>query len=378
MKVDVVVVGAGPAGSTTAGLLASAGHRVLLLDRARFPRTKPCGESVNPGALRELERLGTLPAVARLPHAPIPGWGVHLVGGGAFHARFPSGERGMAVDRAAFDDALLRHAEAAGAEVRTGARVVDVVRRKKAAVGVRLSSGEEAGCRLLVGADGLRSIVVRRLGLLRRHPRLRKVALTAHLELGSEAPELGEMHMRSWGCIGVVAVGRGVVNVVVVLNEPTARLVGDAAGAFDDAVRSVPVLAGACRVADVMATGPFDWPTRSVTADGALLVGDAAGYFDPFTGQGIYRALRGARMAAAVASRCLQHGDCSRAALAPYATAHRRAFAAGRRLQRVIESVVSRPAALNAFATAARAWPALPERLFAVTGDIAEARRLLF
>ncbi|HET8655767.1 MAG TPA: FAD-dependent oxidoreductase [Longimicrobiaceae bacterium] len=374
---DAVVVGAGPAGSATATRLARAGHRVLLLDREEFPRDKPCGECVNPAAVRALESLGTLDALRTLAHADLGGWRIRPAGAPPFEGRFPPGESGMGIRRVDLDAVLLDLARRGGAAVRTGARVTDVVREDGRVTGVRVGA-EEIRARLVVGADGLRSIIVRRLGLLRRGPKLRKLALTAHVRGVWELDGLGELHVFPWGCVGVAAVGGGQSNVtVVVTGRAMERVTGARDEYFDGLLRSTPRFRGAERVGAVQATGPFDWPTRGTAADGALVVGDAAGYFDPFTGQGIYRALRGAELAAAVADAALRSGDLSAARLAPYHRAQHGEFGPGQRVQRLIEGFVARPALLRAAGALFRRRPALSDALIAVTGDLAPVRSLL-
>ena len=378
---EVVVVGAGPAGSATAARLAGAGHDVLLLDRAHFPRRKPCAECVNPAGVEALHRLGAWDAVSAAAHAPLLGWHIAAVGGSGFDGCFPQGMRGIAIPRQTLDAILVRHAAGRGAEVRTGVRVLDLVRGARGAVaGVRVrdADGErEIVGRLVVGADGLRSVVLRRLGLLRRRPRLRKVALTAHVA-GFDGPSgRGEVHVSGPGaCLGIAAVGDGLANVTVVLpGERADEVSGDPAGAFDAALASYG-FEGLRRVDDVLATGPFDCPIRSAVADGALLVGDAAGYYDPFTGQGIYRALRGAELVADAAHAALLAGDTSARALAPYERARRRAFGPGERMQHVVEGFVSRPRLLSAIGRRFGARPSLADAVIRVTGDVSPVRTL--
>jgi flavin-dependent dehydrogenase len=218
---------------------------------------------------------------------------------------------------------------------------------------------------------------VRRLGYLRRTPLLRKVAITAHVEADGVPNSWGELHLRDASCIGIAAIAPQRANVVMVLPSPAPQIGGDRAGYFDRQLRSLPGLGDARRCTPARATGPFDWPTRYVVGDGVILVGDAAGYFDPFTGQGIYRALRSARMAAAVADEALSRNDCSRAALERYEVQHRSEFRAARALQSLIEQVTSRPALMRGAALILQRWPALAGRLVATAGDLLPPHRLL-
>jgi flavin-dependent dehydrogenase len=314
--------------------------------------------------------------LARDP-APLDGWRIAAGDEAAFVGRFPRGVRGLGIPRETLDALLLDHARAAGVEVRTRVKVSDLLRGPDGFVRGIVAGGEEVGARIVVGADGLRSVVLRRLGLLARPPRLRKLALTAHVRGLDGLRGCGQLRARGRGCVGVAEVGGGVANVTVVIpGARAAEVDGDPGGYFDAALRRYG-LADAERVDDVLATGPFDCPARRAVADGALLVGDAAGYYDPFTGQGIYRALRGAELAAETLGRALRTGDVSAAALAPYHRAHRRAFRDGERLQHVVEAFVSRPALLRWAAGRFRRRPALGDAIIHATGDVRPAASLL-
>lgn len=378
---EIAVVGAGPAGAATAARLAAAGHDVLLIDRAHFPRRKPCAECVNPAGVQALQRLGVWDDVLAAAPARLDGWRIGPHGGPTFDGTFPHGVHGIGIPRETLDFILFRHAVARGARAMTGVRVTDVLRDPRGAVaGVRIhdDDGErEIRARLVIGADGLRSVVLRRLDLLRRRPRLRKLALTAHVTGYEGAAGRGEVRVTGHrACVGIAEVGGGLANVTVVVPDERSReLAGDPAGFFD-AVLAAHDLGMLRRVDDVLATGPFDCPVRAAVTDGALLVGDAAGYFDPFTGQGIYRALRSAELAAETAHAALRAGDTSARALAPYERARRRAFAPGERMQRVVETFVSRPALLGAVARRFATRPRLGDAVIRVTGDVSPASSL--
>lgn len=380
---DAIVVGGGPAGAATAAHLSSRGFGVLVLEREDFPRAKPCGEYVNPAAVQALAHLGVLAALRSHPAAQICKWEIRASAAPCVDAVLPNGVAGLGIQRTILDTVLLDQAAQSGAEVQTGVQVLDLVRTHSGRVcGVRVRGpdGDERdiGARLVVGADGLRSVVVRRLDLLRRTPRLQKVALTAHVRCGAGAPESGQFLLRGSHYIGAAPVGPGVLSVAVVVSgDEIPKIAGNREEYFDQALAREHFFDGAQRLDEVIATGPFDWPTRSAVADGALLVGDAAGYYDPFTGQGIYRALRGAELAVEVIDRALRAGDLSAGALMSYERAQRSAFAPGVRLQHVIESFISRP---RVFAVAARllnARPALANALVAATGDVAPVRSVL-
>jgi menaquinone-9 beta-reductase len=374
---DVAVVGGGPAGSATAIHLVRAGFRVALVDRSAFPRKKACGECLNPAAVAALGRIGLLGEVLAAGATPLRGWRIYPIDGPPLVGLLPADRPGVAVPRERLDSILLEAARREGVEVRLGERVIDLLRDEDRVVGIR-TDREEVPARLVVGADGLRSVVLRKLGLLRRGPRLRKLALSAHVERVGARDEWGCLHLMAGGSVGVAEVARETANVVVVVNSTHAHEVaGRREAFFDGLLHTLPGLESARRVDDVLATGPFDFPVRAATADGALLVGDAAGYYDPFTGQGIYRALRGAELAATTASDALRNGGCAAAHLRSYEEARRRLFRPGEWVQRVIEAVVSRPALFAAVARELEQRTSIVDALIETAGDVRTVRSFL-
>jgi len=386
---DAVVVGAGPAGATTALLLARAGASVLLLDRARFPRDKPCSEYLSPATTDVLERLGgeILGAVERATHARLYGMKVVAPGGAAMVGRFRGGSRpySLALPRTSFDAILLAAAARAGVEVREGVTVEDLVSDGGIISGVVGRSGngkrETYGSRIVVGADGLRSVVARRLGLVRYSPP-RRFAFTAHVADVAGVDQVGELHVSDRGYVGLGAVGGGITTVALVLPRRVVRArARDYRTEFFAELTRFPGLAGRFDprrlVREVLTTGPFAQWASVAAVPGALLVGDAADFFDPFTGQGIHTALRGAELVADCVIPGLAPGVSASAPVQSYQRARRRAFRGKWLLERLIGLGVGSPALTDRVVGRLARRPDLADLVVSATGNIVPAGRVL-
>jgi geranylgeranyl reductase family protein len=325
---DVLVVGAGPAGAAAAITARHLGLDVLVVDRARFPRDKTCGDGLTAGALRSLESLGfdarALPSYVRVAETV-------LVAPSGRHVRLPlpdDGEHAAVVPRLELDDALVRHAASEGVDVRDGVAVVDV-REQASGVVVGLDDGTTRATRWLVAADGHWSTTRRLLDESRR---------TGPSVAPPAAPtaDLGTWHAfrqyfrdvddeRLWvffdadllpGYAWVFPVGGGRANVGVgVLRD---RFPAGASGKQLSALwRDVLTRQ---RIRDVL--GPRAepvaahraWPIPArydparLASGRVLFAGDAAGVVDPMTGEGIAQALdTGAAAARAIAHEATPH-----------------------------------------------------------------------
>jgi len=390
---DVVIVGGGPAGASTAFQLARRGVRVRILDRARFPRSKPCAECLSPQASRILHDMGLLGSLER-QSALLRGMIVRAPGGVSARGDYAAStgwrafrDRGLSIRRELLDAALLERAREAGAIVEERVRATDVLRDDAgAARGAEVLDSDnrprQVQATIVVGADGLRSIVARRLGLSRSARWPRRISLVAHYRGVADVTDYGEMHIERDGFVGIADVAGGVTTVAAVFPAVRAREMSQDRAAFLDRwLASKPHLRdrfrSATRDGPVTAVGPFASRTRRATHAGALLVGDAADFYDPFTGEGIYAALRGGELVADAIVAALEQRTREREVFHAYDERRRREFGAKWWVERLIACGVAIPAVANRAARALRADKRLADLLVGVTGDFVPARRVL-
>src|SRR5262245_9659986 len=315
---EVVVIGGGPAGAAAAIGLARRGRDVVLLERAPGWTWRAWGVFTSPATVDALRRLGLtagdLDRVAR----KIPAMRVETPAGSRF--RLTYGDDGslarapVGLDRSALDPLLLQVATSAGAVVRIGATARSVRDGR-----ILLADGETMRGRVVVGADGLRSVVAHDANVARRPPLGDRVALTFHVE-DPEPGRLRDARMITFagGYVGLAPVPGRRVNVGIVLaSRPwRERLRREGGAAVAAAVMAAipaadddPVAWRSPRICDrVEGAAPVGSRVAARAGRDWLLVGDAAGFLDPFTGEGLHRALWTADRAAAAVDRHLD-GD---------------------------------------------------------------------
>lgn len=382
---DAVIVGAGPAGTSTAIGLARRGMRVALIDKARFPRVKPCAEYANPEAMRVLERLGLLDAVRDAGAAVFPGMRVISPGGERMALDFTSdaGRHALGISRYVLDQIAVDHCRALGVEMIEGARVREVSLHDGRVAGVRASRGGktlDVTARIVVGADGHHSAVARLLELDRPVRWPRRIGLAAHLDGFVLDGGMGEMHVAldGSGYCGIAPQEGGRVNAAMVVEMASFEgRRGSVEAFFDAALHAYPAMrdrmSTATRVTPVRGVGPLARRVRRVYGNGFVLVGDAAGFFDPFTGEGIYDALRGGELAAEAVGDALERGDTLASGLAGYARARRAEFASKRRAAWLVQAFVRSPRLMDYAIARIAARPGVSSTMTGVLGDYHEA-----
>ncbi len=331
---DVIVVGAGPGGSSAAYHLASTGLDVLLVEKTAFPREKVCGDGLTPRAVRSLVEMG-------IDTSPAAGWarnkGLRIVGGGVRMelpwpdlASWPG--YGLVRPRLDFDDLLVRHAVKAGARLQEGTAVTGplIDERTGRVVGVLARTGPDREpvtyrAPLIIAADGNSARIALALGIRRREDRPLGVAvrryyrspltnddhLESHLELWEGRPRESRL-LPGYGWIfgvgdGTSNVGLGLLNTTDAFQHTNyADLLRRWLGALppewgfteDNAIG--PVRGSAL---------PMGFNRTPHYRDGVLLVGDAGGMVNPFNGEGIAYALESGRYAAEVAVQALARAE---------------------------------------------------------------------
>lgn len=380
--VDVAIVGAGPAGSALAAFLGARRISTLLVDPATFPREAGGGETLSPEALGTLDRLGVLGKVESAPHRKLFGLLLHSHDGTVSRGTYrPVGEYapyrpyGLAARRDLFEEILFRHAASyPSVRVEEGFRVDGLLEEDGRIVGIRGPRGDVRSW-LVVGADGPRSVVGRALGGSGDLEAPGKLAFAGSWK-GMAHEDYAELHMGVPGTVALSPVDQDLVDVKVVVDRSAlGEAPGDGEGFYRRSLEANPRLrerlGKATLEGPVRRAGSVARRSRGILAPGAMLLGDAEGFVDPFTGEGLYIALRSAELAA----RFILEGSAS--SLRRFARARRAEFGTKLRLWRQLQKVFYRPALANYVVHRLAAHPRLADRLTALWGDYVPTARVM-
>jgi flavin-dependent dehydrogenase len=388
-RVEVAIVGGGPAGAALATRLAAAGLEVACFERAPRPRWRASGVYSSPRTRRGLLELGLSPeTVARLCR-PIAAMEIESLRGTRLRLDYPAPDHAVGLDRVRLERALLDRAAQAGAAVHEGATVRDVALHERGS-GARLAVSDPDGTRVwrartVVGADGPRSLVARRAGVSRAVV-LRRAGVTVHRPDPDASPPGAAMSARmivgqGWYC-GIAPVPGDRVNVGIVL--PAGRFRRDVRAAGGPQALVERIVAGlpppveawrGCPDADgVRVALPLAHRVTRSAGPGWLLVGDATGFLDPLSGEGIHRALASAELAAEALAT---PGPRAAAAWAAYDRELRRRFRPKDLVSWLLQLFMSRPLLFDYAVRRLARRPGLAHTFGLVMADLEPAGRAL-
>jgi flavin-dependent dehydrogenase len=331
---DVAIVGAGPAGSSLGLALARAGYDVTLIERARFPRVKVCGDYLCPGAVASLAGLGiadeVLAGAQSIRSLSLNGFGAQV------RMRIP-GEGARSLPRSTFDQRILASAQSAGARVLRGV----FLQAREEGSRLRIDFRDERGlaqtltARMLVGADGAWSSVAQRAGMAPATRPRGNWAVGGLLRKDPAGEEL-EMHIGAAGYYARNPLTSNIVNTMLVQPVPSR---GEQADSIVEQITAGARSFEHDKIEQPVAVGPLRYRAACVARGRILLTGDAAELLDPFTGQGVATAIALASPASA-AVRALLDGERQDRVAGRYAAQWRSIVAPRRALTRLIEAVI--------------------------------------
>jgi menaquinone-9 beta-reductase len=355
MRADVLVLGAGPAGIAASMLLANQGLSVEIIDPAIFPRTKICGEFLNPQAVQWLNDQRLLESLLQLNPFPIHGMKISDSSGGSFTGRYTSSQKisGYAVMRKMLDSLLVEKVLQHGIALHQGWKAQKLLFENEMVTGVSgvdpSGAPFEKHAQIVIGADGRNNLIGRTFGWIRGIRSLRKYAFQTHFENLPHLSHFGEIHIIRGGYIGIAPLSESLCNVAVVMDESVFPS-GDA-----DREKFMLENIHSSRLSErfnglkpastILAAGPLAFETVRVSGHRCLLVGDTCGFVDPFTGEGINYAFLSAGVAADVLKKAFHTRNFDDAALSEYDHLRKALFGKKFLIAKILQKAIARPGA---------------------------------
>lgn len=362
-RTDLIVIGGGPAGAAIAALAASRGAKTLLIEKDRFPRDKVCGEFLSAEGCAVLQHLGLLSTLIEKGAMPMEACLLADAKGRSVTSPLPdlpgAGRKAWGISRAVLDEVLLNHAASCGVTVRDrtvairpvleNGRVTGVVARSSDGTG----SDETIGAGLVIAADGRRSVLQRALDPAIGDPLITTpkswFGFKAHFPDPTHGLEKRiELFVFDGGYAGLCAVERTRLNLALIARVGTLNACGNSPQRLlEERMRNNPLLNERLGNDPPCSTwktiGPLRFNVRKPASHGAMFLGDAAGTIDPFSGEGMSHALRGAELALPFVLEALSSGGLTEATARAWTSVWRDAFAPVTRRARLIGRVLKHP-----------------------------------
>ena len=351
----VVIIGAGPAGSSAAIALARKGYEIALIDKQPFPREKLCGDFVNPINWPILENLAVAERVLARPHSEVTGFRITSHSGAEAQTSFKSTTQqrtiGLGLRRAHLDQVLVERAAELGVSIRLGCRVEGLTKTERG-WRVALGTDEILRAKLIIGADGRNSWVAQQLGMnsgVSTHGRC--IGFQTRLRSPGAAQGKIEIHLFPGGYAGLVALGDGTVSLGLAIDR--SKLPRERAAEFllteclPQNLHLKTILQKSERVAELRSAYPVYFPRRRCYTHGAVLAGDAARVSEPISGEGVFFALQSGLLAADTLDQALRSGEVSANYLRRYEESCAHAFRRRSIVNSLLRFAMYRPALLT-------------------------------
>jgi menaquinone-9 beta-reductase len=388
MLTDVIIIGGGPSGCAAALGLNRLGYRVVLCDQAKFPRDKVCGEFISPAADPILKRLGVLDRIETLSLKRLKGVAISSYEGEEIVIDYPkmpgmdARPTSLSIPRYELDASLLVKVKQVGVEVLEQHKVTEFLFADGRVNGVRGLDDSKTSftlkAPLVIDAGGRNAISLRKMGLKNKPAGNIKIAMAAHWQGAQIADDYCYMHVSHPGYTGISSLGRDRSNVVLVVNRQSMN--GEKPdkfylGAVMRNGRRRKILQDAECIESVRTIESLAFTVKPVTCGGLLLVGDAMGFIDPFTGEGIYLSLRSSEIAVEVADKAFKKSDWSNDILMNYEMRRKQEFDKKFLLSRIFQKLIYNRFFCDRVVRALRRKPELAETLVGVIGDLSPAQR---